>query len=289
MGDAWVGHHSPRWSGTGGEGSLRGSRRQLPSSLSPPRSLAGYAMGWGPITWLLMSEILPLQARGTASGLCVLVSWLTAFALTKSFLLVVVSAGAPGALWPLPGAVRRGFCATSSKPRWSSEISTRPLHRRPDRKASFITTDRQLDSSGSCLEKSADFPGQGATPVSTVTVCPRPGQLGLPSGLALWVSVVCPAAGQPSVVSYTHMYTHTHDSRLAHHHLWGQTPAGPEANPHPSPGSQAQEGGSEEAALAGACPGAVGGPGGARLGPKRAERPPSRTEAGLPRTAAGTS
>lgn len=49
-------------------------------------------MGWGPITWLLMSEILPLRARGVASGLCVLVSWLTAFALTKSFLLVVVSA-----------------------------------------------------------------------------------------------------------------------------------------------------------------------------------------------------
>ncbi|XP_005408505.1 PREDICTED: solute carrier family 2, facilitated glucose transporter member 6 isoform X2 [Chinchilla lanigera] len=50
--------------------------------------IMGYAMGWGPITWLLMSEILPLRARGVASGLCVLVSWLTAFALTKSFLLV---------------------------------------------------------------------------------------------------------------------------------------------------------------------------------------------------------
>ncbi|OWK10745.1 SLC2A6 [Cervus elaphus hippelaphus] len=50
--------------------------------------ISGYAMGWGPITWLLMSEILPLRARGVASGLCVLVSWLTAFALTKSFLLV---------------------------------------------------------------------------------------------------------------------------------------------------------------------------------------------------------
>ncbi|XP_048669359.1 solute carrier family 2, facilitated glucose transporter member 6 isoform X2 [Marmota marmota marmota] len=51
--------------------------------------IMGYAMGWGPITWLLMSEILPLRARGVASGLCVLVSWLTAFVLTKSFLLVV--------------------------------------------------------------------------------------------------------------------------------------------------------------------------------------------------------
>lgn len=61
-------------------------------SLSPfPSSPAGYAMGWGPITWLLMSEILPLKARGVASGLCVVVSWLTAFTLTQFFLPVVVS------------------------------------------------------------------------------------------------------------------------------------------------------------------------------------------------------
>ncbi|XP_036946007.1 solute carrier family 2, facilitated glucose transporter member 6 [Acanthopagrus latus] len=45
----------------------------------------GYAMGWGPITWLLMSEVLPLAARGVASGLCVTVSWLTAFMLTNVF------------------------------------------------------------------------------------------------------------------------------------------------------------------------------------------------------------
>ncbi|XP_070811850.1 solute carrier family 2, facilitated glucose transporter member 6 [Pituophis catenifer annectens] len=50
--------------------------------------IIGYAMGWGPITWLLMAEVLPLRARGVVSGLCVLVSWLTAFALTKVFLLV---------------------------------------------------------------------------------------------------------------------------------------------------------------------------------------------------------
>ncbi|XP_005142535.2 solute carrier family 2, facilitated glucose transporter member 6 [Melopsittacus undulatus] len=55
--------------------------------------IMGYAMGWGPITWLLMSEILPLKARGVASGLCVVVSWLTAFALTQSFLLAVDTFG----------------------------------------------------------------------------------------------------------------------------------------------------------------------------------------------------
>ncbi|XP_069842025.1 solute carrier family 2, facilitated glucose transporter member 6 [Dendropsophus ebraccatus] len=51
--------------------------------------ILGYALGWGPITWLLMSEILPLKARGTASGLCVLVSWITGFVLTEAFLPVV--------------------------------------------------------------------------------------------------------------------------------------------------------------------------------------------------------
>lgn len=52
--------------------------------------LTGYAMGWGPITWLLMSEVLPLGARGVASGLCVGVSWITAFVLTQVFMTVVV-------------------------------------------------------------------------------------------------------------------------------------------------------------------------------------------------------
>ncbi|KAM3825797.1 solute carrier family 2, facilitated glucose transporter member 6 [Vipera latastei] len=55
--------------------------------------IIGYAMGWGPITWLLMAEVLPLKARGVVSGLCVLVSWLTAFALTKAFLLVTEKYG----------------------------------------------------------------------------------------------------------------------------------------------------------------------------------------------------
>ncbi|KAM8934617.1 solute carrier family 2, facilitated glucose transporter member 6 [Pelodytes ibericus] len=48
--------------------------------------IIGYAFGWGPITWLLMSEILPLKSRGLASGLCVLVSWITGFILTEAFI-----------------------------------------------------------------------------------------------------------------------------------------------------------------------------------------------------------
>ncbi|KAK7136189.1 hypothetical protein R3I94_014743 [Phoxinus phoxinus] len=74
-----------------------GSTAFDPMSLIPLIStmviIFGYAMGWGPITWLLMSEILPLGARGVASGLCVGVSWITAFVLTQLFMPVVEAYG----------------------------------------------------------------------------------------------------------------------------------------------------------------------------------------------------
>uniref|UniRef100_A0A1A8CHR9 Solute carrier family 2, facilitated glucose transporter member 8 n=1 Tax=Nothobranchius kadleci TaxID=1051664 RepID=A0A1A8CHR9_NOTKA len=70
-------------------GSVLQAVQQSTASLIPLIStvvfIFGYAMGWGPITWLLMSEVLPLVARGVASGLCVTVSWLTAFVLTHVF------------------------------------------------------------------------------------------------------------------------------------------------------------------------------------------------------------
>ncbi|KAL8174796.1 UNVERIFIED_CONTAM: Solute carrier 2 (Facilitated glucose transporter) member 8 [Gekko kuhli] len=47
--------------------------------------IMGFALGWGPIPWLVMSEIFPLRARGAASGACVLTNWLMAFLVTKEF------------------------------------------------------------------------------------------------------------------------------------------------------------------------------------------------------------
>ncbi|XP_017499831.3 solute carrier family 2, facilitated glucose transporter member 8 isoform X1 [Manis javanica] len=46
---------------------------------------AGFAVGWGPIPWLLMSEIFPLHVKGIATGVCVLTNWLMAFLVTKEF------------------------------------------------------------------------------------------------------------------------------------------------------------------------------------------------------------
>lgn len=57
-------------------------------------------MGWGPIPWLLMSEIFPLPVKGVATGVCVLTNWFMAFLVTKEFSSLMVSAG-PDSL-PLP-------------------------------------------------------------------------------------------------------------------------------------------------------------------------------------------
>ncbi|XP_037254941.1 solute carrier family 2, facilitated glucose transporter member 8 isoform X1 [Falco biarmicus] len=47
--------------------------------------VAGFALGWGPVPWLVISEIFPLRARGISSGACVLTNWVMAFLVTKEF------------------------------------------------------------------------------------------------------------------------------------------------------------------------------------------------------------
>ncbi|KAM9361058.1 solute carrier family 2, facilitated glucose transporter member 8 [Symphorus nematophorus] len=47
--------------------------------------ITGFALGWGPIPWLVMSEIFPLKVRGVASAVCVLTNWSMAFLITKTF------------------------------------------------------------------------------------------------------------------------------------------------------------------------------------------------------------
>lgn len=52
---------------------------------------AGFALGWGPIPWLVMSEIFPVKVRGFASAVCVLTNWSMAFLITKTFQNMMVS------------------------------------------------------------------------------------------------------------------------------------------------------------------------------------------------------
>ena len=47
--------------------------------------MVGFSVGWGPIPWLVMSEIFPVRARGLASGISTLVNWSFAFLVTNQF------------------------------------------------------------------------------------------------------------------------------------------------------------------------------------------------------------
>lgn len=69
---------------------------------------AGFAMGWGPIPWLLMSEIFPLHVKGVATGVCVLSNWLMAFLVTKEFSSLMEVLRPYGAFW-----LASAFCAVS--------------------------------------------------------------------------------------------------------------------------------------------------------------------------------
>ncbi|KAM6244044.1 solute carrier family 2, facilitated glucose transporter member 8 [Porphyrio hochstetteri] len=61
--------------------------------------VAGFALGWGPIPWLVISEIFPLKARGVSSGACVLTNWVMAFLVTKEFNDVIGFLTSYGTFW----------------------------------------------------------------------------------------------------------------------------------------------------------------------------------------------
>ena len=51
--------------------------------------VAGFAIGLGPVTFLVIAEIFPLLVRGKIMGLCLLCNWFTNFLLTLFFLWIV--------------------------------------------------------------------------------------------------------------------------------------------------------------------------------------------------------
>ncbi|XP_066112243.1 solute carrier family 2, facilitated glucose transporter member 8 isoform X1 [Saccopteryx bilineata] len=70
--------------------------------------IAGFAVGWGPIPWLLMSEIFPLHVKGVATGVCVLTNWLMAFLVTIEFSNLMGMLRPYGTFW-----LASAFCVTS--------------------------------------------------------------------------------------------------------------------------------------------------------------------------------
>jgi SP family facilitated glucose transporter-like MFS transporter 8 len=61
--------------------------------------VAFFSIGWGPLPWLVMSEMLPARAKGLAGGLATSVNWLFAFIATKEFEDLQMALNNYGAFW----------------------------------------------------------------------------------------------------------------------------------------------------------------------------------------------
>lgn len=53
----------------------------------------GFAIGLGPITWVILSEIFPLKIRGKAMGYAIFTNWLFNFLISLTFPLLIESFG----------------------------------------------------------------------------------------------------------------------------------------------------------------------------------------------------
>jgi MFS transporter, SP family, galactose:H+ symporter len=55
--------------------------------------IASFAIGLGPIFWLLISEIFPLNIRGQGSSLATMANWLTNYVVSLTFLSLLKGLG----------------------------------------------------------------------------------------------------------------------------------------------------------------------------------------------------
>ncbi len=61
--------------------------------------IMGFAIGLGPVFWLMISEIFPLRLRGPAMAVCTLFNWGFNFAISYTFLTLVGALTKAGAFW----------------------------------------------------------------------------------------------------------------------------------------------------------------------------------------------
>jgi MFS family permease len=59
----------------------------------------GFAIGLGPVFWLMISEIFPLQMRGPAMAVCTMVNWGFNFLIAYTFLTLTDVLSKQGAFW----------------------------------------------------------------------------------------------------------------------------------------------------------------------------------------------
>uniref|UniRef100_A0A1B6E2N3 Major facilitator superfamily (MFS) profile domain-containing protein n=1 Tax=Clastoptera arizonana TaxID=38151 RepID=A0A1B6E2N3_9HEMI len=69
----------------------------------------GFSVGFGPIPWLMMGEILPAKIRGSAASLATAFNWSCTFVVTKTFTDMIALVGSHGAFWIFGGICFTGL------------------------------------------------------------------------------------------------------------------------------------------------------------------------------------
>jgi MFS family permease len=59
----------------------------------------GFAIGLGPVFWLMISEIFPLQMRGPAMAVCTMFNWGFNFLISYTFLSLTSAITKQGTFW----------------------------------------------------------------------------------------------------------------------------------------------------------------------------------------------
>ena len=74
--------------------------------------IAVFSLGWGPIPWMLMSELFPPKARDVAGAFVNVVNWLSAFLVMKFFPQMKVALKDQGTFWFFAGFSLLSFLFT---------------------------------------------------------------------------------------------------------------------------------------------------------------------------------
>lgn len=59
----------------------------------------GFSLGFGPIPWLMMGEILPAKVRGPAASVATAFNWISTFIITKTFPVMIEATGFAATFW----------------------------------------------------------------------------------------------------------------------------------------------------------------------------------------------
>ena len=65
--------------------------------------IASFAVSFGPVLWVMLPEIFPLDVRGTGTGVSALSNWGANFVVAQAFLPLVALIGRPAVFWILAG------------------------------------------------------------------------------------------------------------------------------------------------------------------------------------------